>query len=191
MLANHPKNKMSVNEDEPPFLSVELEVRFGCRTKTSQGYHVTNTVAWSGEVVETFQGSFRLDFIDISVHYPNTGAVSRRTALSSVLQDCFDCSRCTEPLLRSDQYLSVPSQRVMPLCFDGEPLSLDLRKNHIYPRQCKFPNCQRVYLYFTAKNASVTVGPYAQRRWIVMKIPRYNEYGDSYRYFYRQPRSQQ
>jgi len=60
----HPKYKMSVREDEPPFLSVELEVRFGCRTKTSQSYHVSNTVAWSGEVVETFRGSFRLNFID-------------------------------------------------------------------------------------------------------------------------------
>ena len=81
-----------LSQSSSPFLSVELDVDFGCRTKFSQGYHIRNVIAWTEQNVEEYVGSLRLEFDNIVVHYTATSAVSRRTALNTSLVDCFDCS---------------------------------------------------------------------------------------------------
>ena len=173
----------------PPFLSLELELQFGCRTKVSQGYHLRNTIAWSTEVVEIFQGSFRLNFDDVIVYHTGSSSSSRRTALSSGLSDCYDCSQCTEPLLFADQYLSLPNHRILPLRLGDEELSTDLRRFRIEPRKCIFPNCQRIYMYFTARDSGIVNDIDGGRRFIVMKIPRFDECDGIFHYFCRCPRS--
>ena len=177
-----------LSQSSSPFLSVELDVDFGCRTKFSQGYHIRNVIAWTEQNVEEFVGSFRLEFDNIIVRYAATSAVSRRTALSTSLVDCFDCSYVTLPILDAHQYLNLPTIRVLPLSIPGEPLSSDFRRFFMEPRKCKYPTCQRVYMYFTAHDPSVSNGVDGGPAFIVMKIPRYNECIGSYHYFYRYPR---